>query len=413
MEFHFPLRRRMLVSRVATGLDVFRETFWNQVRGARLGLLCNQASVDSRLKLAAEVIADVLPGSLRALFGPQHGHGGEDQDNMVETDHGWDPRFQIPVYSLYAEQREPLPDMLAEIDILVVDLQDVGTRVYTFASTLLGCLRAAARAGKGVVVLDRPNPLGGRVVEGNLLRDDLFSFVGPYRLPMRHGLTLGELAVLFNDVFRIEADLKVIRMKGWDRDMLWEDTGLRWVMPSPNMPHPETARVYPGQVLWEGTNASEGRGTCRPFEIFGAPFLDPYRVLAQLPSEATRGVVLQPFSFRPTFHKWVDRLCRGFLMHVVDPRVFRPYFTSVAILHVVAREADDAFAWREPPYEYEFETLPMDLILGDTNLRKAVEEGAELLEIRKSWEEDEDEFIQWRDPYLLYPDEGITSSVLR
>lgn len=392
------------MNRVATGLDVFQETEWKPFRGARLGLLCNQASVNGRLKSAADAVAEVLPGSLRALFGPQHGHGGEDQDNMVETEHGWDPRFGIPVYSLYAEQREPLPDMLAEVDILVVDLQDVGTRVYTFASTLIGCLRAAARSGKGVLVLDRPNPLGGRLVEGNLLREDHFSFVGPYRLPMRHGLTMGELAVLFNDVFRIDADLKVVCMKGWERDMLWEDTGLRWIMPSPNMPHPETARVYPGQVLWEGTNASEGRGTCRPFEIFGAPFLDPRRILERLPAEAVRGVMLQPFSFRPTFHKWVDRLCRGFLMHVLDPRVFRPYFTSVAILSLVAREAEGAFAWRDPPYEYEFETLPMDLILGDTGLRKAIERGADPLEIRKGWEAEEGEFIQWREPYLLYPD---------
>lgn len=391
------------MTRVATGLDVFREAYWKQVRSARLGILCNQASVDGRLKPAADVVAEVLPGRLRALFGPQHGHGGEDQDNMVETDHGWDARFEIPVFSLYAEQREPSPDMLAEIDVLVVDLQDVGTRVYTFASTLLNCLQAAARSSKGVVVLDRPNPLGGRLVEGNLLREDLFSFVGPYRLPMRHGLTMGELAVLFNDVFQIGADLKVVCMEGWQRDMLWGETGLRWVMPSPNMPLPETACVYPGQILWEGTNASEGRGTCRPFEIFGAPFFHPERILARLPVEATQGVLLQPFSFRPTFHKWVDRLCRGFLIHVLDPRVFQPYFTSVALLSVVARIAEGSFAWRDPPYEYEVEILPMDLILGDTHLRKAIEQGEDPLEIRKDWETEQNEFMRWREPYLLYP----------
>ena len=214
----------------------------------------------------------MFPGQLKALFGPQHGYGGEDQDNMVETSHTSDKNLRIPIFSLYAQSREPSKEMLDGIDILIVDLQDVGTRVYTFTSTMLHCMKAAAKYGKKIVVLDRPNPLGGQLVEGNLLEPELFSFVGPGRIPMRHGLTMGEMALYFNHLYALKSDLEIITMEGWRREMLWKETGLRWIMPSPNMPLPETASVYPGQVIWEGTNISEGRGTCRPFEIFGAPF---------------------------------------------------------------------------------------------------------------------------------------------
>lgn len=387
---------------VATGLDCLRETEWKSLRQARLGLLCNQASVDARLRSASEVVAGALPGCLRALFGPQHGYGGEDQDNMVETDHGYDPLLSLPVYSLYADRREPLPEMLEDVDVLIVDLQDVGTRVYTFPSTLLNCMRSAARSGRRIVVLDRPNPLGGRVVEGNLLAADMHSFVGPARLPMRHGLTMGELALLFRDVFRLDVELDIVRMKGWRRGMLWKDTGLRWVMPSPNMPHPETALVYPGQVLWEGTNVSEGRGTCRPFEIFGAPFLHPERIRAAIPPEVAKGAFLQAFSFRPTFHKWAENLCRGFHFHVLDAGAFEPYLTSVALLCAVLSHAGEHFAWREPPYEYETERLPIDLILGDTGLRKDLEKGVNPLDLRQGWQRGLREFRSQCEQYFLY-----------
>ncbi len=262
---------------VLTGLDRIREGHWKKLKGYRLGLLSNQASLDNRLNSAAEVISGLLPDHLRTLFGPQHGFCGEDQDNMVETGHSYDKESGVPILSLYADKREPLPHMLEKIDVLVIDLQDVGTRVYTFASTMLNCLKGAAKTGKKVIILDRPNPLGGVVVEGNLLQSELYSFVGPYRLPMRHGLTMGEMAGLFNDVFGLDCDLESVTMKGWQRNMLWFETGLNWIMPSPNMPFLQTAVVYPGQVIWEGTNLSEGRGTCRPFEIFGAPFLIPRR----------------------------------------------------------------------------------------------------------------------------------------
>ena len=390
------------MQRVQTGLDLVREGHWRQLKGHKLGLLANQASLDSRLNGAKEIISNLLPGQLKALFGPQHGYGGEDQDNMVETDHSHDNELKIPVFSLYADKREPVPYMLEMVDILIIDLQDVGTRVYTFASTMLNCLRAAARAGKRAIVLDRPNPLGGEVLEGNLLQPELFSFVGSYSIPMRHGLTMGEMAMVFNDVFGLGCDLKVIPMKGWSRKMLWSETGLKWIMPSPNMPLLETAYVYPGQVIWEGTNLSEGRGTCRPFEVFGAPYLNTKSIKRALESEAMQGCFFQEYSFRPTFKKWKGELCKGFMLHVMDPHIYRPYYTSIALLKAVMEIHGKDFEWKEPPYEYEHEKRPIDLILGDTSLRKDLEAGVPLSNIIRTWAADLKSYFQWRKPYLLY-----------
>ena len=385
---------------VATGLDILRAGYWERLKGQRLGLLTNQASVDTHLRPAKWVIAKLLPGRLKALFGPQHGHEGEDQDNMIETDHAVDQDLNIPIYSLYSRVREPSAEMLDRVDTLIVDLQDVGTRVYTFASTMLNCLRAVSRYGKKVLILDRPNPLGGELVEGNLLKPEFHSFVGPFRLPMRHGLTMAEMALVFNE--GLGCDLEIVRMEGWRREMRWSDTGLRWIMPSPNMPLPETAYVYPGQVIWEGTNVSEGRGTCRPFEMFGAAFLDPPRIRARLRPEASAGCYLQEVAFRPTFHKWEGKLCRGFMIHILDHRAYRPYFMTIALLAAILEIHRDEFEWKDPPYEYEYERLPIDLILGDIALRRALEEGSDILGERKKWELELQDYSEWRKPYLLY-----------
>jgi uncharacterized protein YbbC (DUF1343 family) len=388
--------------RVVTGLDRIREGEWKRLTGYRLGLLANQASLDGRLHTAGEVIDRLFPGQLKALFGPQHGYGGEDQDNMIETSHSHDKTLNIPILSLYSDTREPRPDMFEMIDMLIIDLQDVGTRVYTFASTMLNCLRAAAEQGKKVLVLDRPNPLGGEVVEGNLLRPELYSFVGPYRFPMRHGLTMGEMARIFNKVFGLNCDLEIMPMEGWRREMLWHETGLRWIMPSPNMPFPETAFVYPGQVVWEGTNLSEGRGTCRPFEIFGAPFLDTRAVKQALEPGGTEGCYLQEYLFRPTFHKWEDRLCRGFMIHVLDLHIYQPYFTSIALLSAVMDIHRDEFEWKQPPYEYEYKKKPIDMIMGDPSLRHDLKAGGPLSIIKEKWQADLASFVSWRRPYLIY-----------
>jgi uncharacterized protein YbbC (DUF1343 family) len=321
---------------------------------------------------------------------------------MIETDHDVDPHLGISIYSLYSDTREPSTKMFEPIDILIIDLQDVGTRVYTFASTMLNCLKACSRFNKKVVILDRPNPLGGERVEGNLLKPEFYSFVGPYRLPMRHGLTMGEMARLFNDVYHLDLDLEVIPLEGWHRRMSFRETGLRWIMPSPNMPLAETAEVYPGQIIWEGTNLSEGRGTCRPFEMFGAPFIEPRELKKGLDPGNLSGCFLQEVTFKPTFHKWSGHLCRGFMIHVLDFRKFCPYFTSISLLREIIRLYGDVFQWKEPPYEYEFDRLPIDLILGDDGLRKSIEKGEDMEIIKEQYFNQADDFLEKRKDYLLY-----------
>lgn len=387
---------------IKTGLDRFGESEWKRFNGARLGLLSNQASVDNHLKPAREVILERLPDGLKVLFGPQHGYGGADQDNMVETDHEVDPHSGIPIYSLYSETREPLAKMFELTDILIIDLQDVGTRVYTFSSTMLNCLKACSRFNKKVVILDRPNPLNGERVEGNLLKPEFFSFVGPYSLPMRHGLTMAEMALLFKAVYQLDLELEVIPMEGWYRHMSWRETGLRWIMPSPNMPLPETAAVYPGQIIWEGTNLSEGRGTCRPFEIFGAPFIDPRKLKKSLDPESFAGCYLQEITFKPTFHKWSGHLCRGFMIHILDSKDYCPYFTSISLLREIIRLYGDYFQWKAPPYEYEYERLPIDLILGNDGLRKSIEKGQDMEIIEEKYFNQADDFLEKQKAFLIY-----------
>ena len=387
---------------IMTGLEHLKEKYWKGLRGRRLGLLSNQASVDLHLRPAKEVISALLPGHLKALFTSQHGYGAEEQDNMNETDHAHDKELNVPIFSLYSDTRDPSPQMLELVDVLLIDLQDVGCRVYTFASTMLNCMKATSRSHKKVIVLDRPNPLGGIEVEGNPLKPPLFSFVGPYRLPMRHGLTMGEMAVMFKDVFQLDCELQVIPMRGWTREMLWEDTGLTWVMPSPNMPLPQTAYVYPGQVIWEGTNISEGRGTCRPFEIFGAPFLNPDEIRQDLSEENLEGFVLQSFRFKPMFNKWQGKLCHGFFIHLLNPRTYRPYRTTLMLLKAIASRYGEEFQWASPPYEYVTDQRPIDLIIGDYWIDKWLQSNLDITAIEMTWQDELNSFQELRLKYLLY-----------
>lgn len=373
-----------------------------EFRGRRLALLCNQASTDRSFRHSRDLVMQVFPGQLTCLFSPQHGFFSEKQDNMVESDHTRDPATGMPVFSLYAEQRRPDPALFESFDILLVDLVDVGTRVYTFAWTIVYCLQVAAETGRKVVILDRPNPLGGNSLEGNLLKDEWSSFVGLYGLPMRHGLTLGELALLCNRELKIGADLEVIRMEGWRRRMFFPETGFPWVFPSPNMPSPATALLYPGQVIWEGTNISEGRGTTLPFELVGAPFIRHGEVQDFLARIGLPGCVLRPLVFEPTSGKWAGRPCRGFQIHVTDRTVFRPYRTGLALLQALLTLYPKEFAYKDPPYEYEFERLPLDLILGDRQVRLALEAGADIMELEQSWRQELVGFEELRRPVLLY-----------
>jgi uncharacterized protein YbbC (DUF1343 family) len=306
------------------------------------------------------------------------------------------------VYSLYSETREPTPEMLRDINTLVIDLQDIGARIYTYIYTMANCLRAAARHRIPVIVCDRPNPIGGVDVEGACLVPGFESFVGQFPIPMRHGMTIGELASLFNEHCAIGAELEIASMERWHRSMFAEDTRLPWVMPSPNMPTLDTAVVYPGTVLFEGTNLSEGRGTTRPFELVGAPWIDAERFAAAMNARDLPGAYFRPAVFEPTFQKHAQRTCGGCQIHVTDRTTFRPVITGVALIQTFRRFDPSSFAWRPPPYEYEHDKLPIDILAGSDLLRTQIESDVSLVEIAKSWRPDETGFRELREQFLLY-----------
>ncbi len=386
---------------ISLGLERLLQNPPARLQNKRLGLLCNQASTDRRFRHSRDLLSRAYGERLTCLFSPQHGFFAEKQDNMIESAHMTDAVTGLPLFSLYGEVRKPTPEMLEHCDVLLVDLVDVGTRVYTFLYTLAYCLEAAAEQGKEVVVLDRPNPLGGAAMEGNLLRPSCRSFVGLYPIPMRHGMTLGELAMMIKGEFAIDCSLEVVTMDGWRREMLFADTGLPWVFPSPNMPTPQTALVYPGQVIWEATNISEGRGTTLPFELFGAPFIAHQEVLAAIAGTPLPGCHLRPLVFEPVAGKWAGEPCVGFQLHVTDPANFLPYRTTLVLLQALAR-LYPGFALKAPPYEYEYETMPIHLILGEENIWPRLLAGEPVLEMEAGWQGELDDFARLRRRYLLY-----------
>jgi uncharacterized protein YbbC (DUF1343 family) len=347
-------------------------------------------------------VADQREVTLAALFGPQHGFASTLQDNMVETPHGEDLSRLVPVYSLYSETREPTADMLDGLDCLVIDLQDIGARIYTFVYTMANCLRAGRKHGLRVIVCDRPNPIGGDAVEGPMLVEGYESFVGQFPIPMRHGMTIGELARLFNEHFGMGADLTVVPMEGWSRSMYWDETALPWVMPSPNMPTLDTAVAYPGSVLFEGTILSEGRGTTRPFELLGAPWIDAARFAARMNGAGLPGVHFRPASFAPTFQKHAGETCGGCQIHVLDRRAFQPVLTGVSLMTEFRRFSPAEFGWRQPPYEYEYEKLAIDILAGSGQLRRGIEAGASAAAIAADWQAPLEEFRKVREKFLLY-----------
>jgi uncharacterized protein YbbC (DUF1343 family) len=409
----------MHASRVHLPHEHLANLWPSSLHGVRLGAVVHPASVLPDLSHLADLLkAPGNPWNLAALFGPQHGILGHTQDNMIEWEGDPDPRWGVPVYSLYGTVRKPTPPMLEGLDALLVDLQDVGARYYTFIWTMLLCLEAAWEKGIAVVIPDRPNPLGGSLVEGPTLEDGFQSFVGLHTVPVRHGLTMGEMAKLLVAEKYPGLKLHVLPMEGWTRGMLWEDTGLPWILPSPNMPTPDTARVYPGMCLLEACTPSEGRGTTRPFEIFGAPWIDATRLRQDLESLALPGVRFRELGFQPTFHKGVGRLCGGVQMHVTDSVVFRPVLTGFAALWALRRQGcltepvaidplhpenlPDVFAWKAPPYEYETVKLPIDILAGHSRWREMLEAGASPWDLARAWESHEAAWIERREPFLLY-----------
>ncbi len=388
---------------VTTGLELFLSGSGETagLRHARLGLIVHPASVTSGFVFAADAVCQA-GFDLRALFGPQHGARSEKQDNMIESDHYTDPVTGLPVHSLYGEVRKPTPEMLEGLDALLFDLQDVGVRVYTFIWTMALAMEACAEAGIPFVVLDRPNPVGGVTREGPVLRAGYESFVGLHPVPLRHGLTCGEMARWLNDARGIGCDLEVIPCDGWERAMSWNDTGLPWVMPSPNLPTPDSCAVYPGMVLLEGTNLSEGRGTTRPFELFGAPWLESAALAARLADAHLPGVVLRPCNFEPTFQKHAGALCGGAQLHVTVSHAFQPVRTAVEILRAARALAPHDFAWRQPPYEYEETLPPIDILWGHAGLREGVDAGAGTDEILAGVDAELEEFGAAAEGCLLY-----------
>jgi len=396
------LARSKALQPVRLGVEKLLKEKVELVSGARIGLICNQASVNHEYEHAADLFHQQAGIELKALFGPQHGIRGDVQDNMIETDHATDRKTGLPVYSLYSETREPTEAMLQDVDVLVFDMQDVGCRIYTFIYTMANCMRAARQFGKRVIVCDRPNPINGTQVAGNTLEPEFASFVGLFPIPTRHGMTPGELALLFNKNFNIQCELDVVTMDGWNRDSWHDETDAPWVLPSPNMPTVDAATVFPGTVHFEGTQMSEGRGTTRPFELIGAPYIDPDQYADYLNALQFEGVRFRACAFQPTFQKHARVTCGGVQIHVTDRNVFEPVSVGVAMVKAAYDLYPNDFRWKEPPYEYVYDKNPFDVISGTDKIRKAFEQGIGLHELLSSWKQPLQEFHEIRRAHLLY-----------
>ena len=388
--------------RVKLGIEKFIGSDFSKYKNLRLGLLANQASVASSFEHSRFLIDKKFPKNLKALFAPQHGFFAEKQDNMIESSDAFDSILKIPVFSLYGKTRKPTKKSFDMIDVLIIDLQDAGTRIYTFIYTVANCLLEAKKFNKKVIVLDRPNPINGKQIEGNLLDINLKSFVGMYPIPMRYGLTIGELSVFFNEHFNINADLEIVKMENWERDMYFDDTKLNFIFPSPNLPTVSSTIVYPGQVIWEATNISEGRGTTLPFEIFGAPFLNISKILNYVKKSKIEGIVLRPIVFEPTYNKWKNKKCFGFQLHITDRKKYKPYKTTLILMQAILNFSNNEFSFNNPPYEYEFEKLPIDLIIGNKDIRKKIEALDNIEKVEASWLEELRDFEKIKREFHLY-----------
>ncbi len=390
--------------RVQTGLEVLIADYPQKIRGARIGVVCHPASVDGELRHALDLL-QAAGARIVAIFGPEHGARGEAQDMEGVEDLSLDPRLKVPVHSLYGatfDSLTPRREQIQGLDALVIDLQDVGARYYTFVWTMALCMAAAGAVGVRVLVCDRPNPLDGLTTEGNLIKPGFESFVGLHPLPNRHGLTPGEIARYVQRRRGVECELDIVPMRGWRRSMYFEDTGLPWVYPSPNMPTVDTALVYPGLCLVEATELSEGRGTCRPFEIAGAPGIDPEALAADLSRHHLPGCRFRPLYFRPKFQKHAGKTCGGVQIHVTDRQSFDSCATGVAFLQSVKRVAPDVFAWRAKPYEFVADIPAIDLLAGDDKLRLALDAGAVLADLAAEWAQERAAFEEVRREAFLY-----------
>ncbi|GAA0469666.1 exo-beta-N-acetylmuramidase NamZ domain-containing protein [Alkalibacillus silvisoli] len=375
------------------GVEVLLDEQKDLIEGKNVGLITNPTGVDPELNSIVDTLFNDPDVNLTALYGPEHGVRGDAQAGEY-VEYYIDEETGLPVYSLYGETRKPTPEMLDDIDVLLFDIQDVGTRFYTYIYTMAFAMEAAEENDVEFVVLDRPNPINGLDVAGPVLDDDYSSFVGEYEIPLRHGMTVGELANLFNEEFEIGADLTVVEMDSWKRYMYYDDTDLEFVLPSPNMPTLDTAVVYPGAALIEGTNVSEGRGTTKPFELIGAPFIDSTDLAAHLNEQDLPGVTFRAASFTPTFSKHAGDLSHGIEIHVTDQRSYKPIETG---LHIV-KSIHDMY-----PEDFEFRADGFfGNLIGNGWVQEAIENGESVDSIIEQWQDDLDEFKELREEYLIY-----------
>ena len=384
------------------GLSKLRVELLSELSNAKVAVLCNQASVDENLTN----VVDILAGSrakLIKIFAPEHGFFGAAQDRIA-IKNSTHPKYGIPIISMYGDTADslmPKKEMLLGLDIVIIDLQDVGARYYTFVWSAALMMKQAAQAGVEIWVLDRPNPISG-IVEGPVQEDSYLSFVGLYPLPIRHGMTIGEILSYIAREYIPQAKLEVILLDGWKRDMWFDDTGLSWVPPSPNMPSLSTAIVYPGMCLLEGTNISEGRGTTRPFEIFGAPWIKSFELCEKLNELKLPGVKFIPWRFTPMFSKYAGQTCDGAMTFVTDRKVFRPVLTAIAIIKTIHELYPEKFKFINPPYEFEIEKLPFDILCGTPEIRRMIEGGSKIDEIKDFIDRNAREYQAKLQKYLLY-----------
>ncbi len=392
---------------VITGLErLASDTVLQKLLKGNVGLLCHSASIDRNYTMSVFHLQKILGDRLKKLFGPQHGFVTDVQDNMVESKDFIHPYFKLPIYSLYSTTRIPTDEMLKGLDTIVVDLQDVGTRVYTYIHTLTLLMEKCREKNIRIVILDRPNPVSGSMVEGNILKKGFESFVGRHPIPQRHGLTIGEVARMAKRFFGADCDLEVISMLGWKRSMFFHETGLPYVLPSPNLSSPESTYVYPGTVLFEGTNISEGRGTTRALEIIGHPKIEPFsfcqKVQKKIQEWKLEGVMIRPLVFRPTFHKYHDLACGGLQIHPTTPLRFYSWRFGQMLVRAFFEELGSDFEWSKKAYEYEYNRLAIDLINGNDAIKHWCENDGQLNTLLELEKENMDEYLSNRESILLY-----------
>jgi uncharacterized protein YbbC (DUF1343 family) len=388
---------------VKTGLEIIVEQFPSGLKGKRLGILCHAPSITRNFSHITDLFNERKDCRMNAIFGPQHGLFGQTQDNMIEWQDYIHPLFNVPVYSLYGEHRKPTSDMLMQIDILIVDLQDIGARPYTYIWTVKQCMEACSEAGIPIWVLDRPNPIAKLDFDGPVLKQDFFTFVGGASIPLCHRMTIGEMAVWIKEKYVKKCDLKVVWMKNWHRSTMYNETGLPWILPSPNMPAIQTAIVYPGMVLIEALNLSEGRGTTIPFELFGAPYINSIILLKNLKSRNISGCNFRIHNFIPVFNKFREQFCSGIQLHVTNLNNFRPVSTALEIFEAIIETSPaESLHFNKPPYEYEYDLIPFDILSGDAGMRITLESAGSINSEKERWNCEIEEFKNEFSKFAVY-----------